>query len=89
MTRFFRRVYRREPISNFMLTVGTVDAVIGGVSERGSLLAVGLTIIGIAAVLRSWFAYRRPVPQPEAPPMRYLPSSSRPSLPMLELSEHD
>lgn len=83
----FKSVYRQEPISSFILTVGAVDAVMGGVGERGSLLALGLGIVGVAIALRYWKASRRRQPDlPTNPPARYLPSrSSRPSLPMLTL----
>jgi hypothetical protein len=87
-TRLLKVAYRKEPISSFLLTVGVVDAVMGGVSARGSLLAVGLAIVGIAALLRGLRLRYRPISPIEPPPVRYLPAqSSRPSLPMLGLSE--
>jgi hypothetical protein len=92
MTRFFRTVYRKEPISSFVLTVGLVDAVIGGVGGQGSLLLLGLTTVGIAVTLRGLLMRQRPVNLVDQPaPMRYLPArSSRPSLPLLGLTEkHD
>lgn len=87
-SRLFKSTYRKEPISSFILTVGVVDAVIGGVSARGSLLIVGLATVGIAAALRGLMERRRPVLPIESAPVRYLPArSSRPSLPILGLSE--
>lgn len=87
-TRLLRTAYRKESISSFILTVGIVDAIIGGVSARGSLLIVGLATIGIAAALRGLMLRRRPVSLIEPAPVRYLPArSSRPSLPILGLSE--
>ncbi|GAB4383646.1 MAG: hypothetical protein Kow00121_45870 [Elainellaceae cyanobacterium] len=83
-TRFLRSAYRKEPISSFILTVGTVDAVIGGVDGRGSLLALGLGTISIAVVLRWWVLQQRQIEPIDAPPIRYLTAqSSRPSLPLL------
>jgi len=43
---------RRDRPSSFFLTVGSVDAVIGGVSSHGSLLVIGLAVMGVGAVLR-------------------------------------
>jgi hypothetical protein len=85
---FLRSAYRREPISSFLLTVGTVDAVMGGVAERSSLMAVGLGTVGVAIALRL-LAFRstrqeRPIRQPQRTPVLYLPEqSSRPALPLL------
>lgn len=39
--RVLRSAYRREPIVSFVVTVGIVDAVIGGVSSSVSLLSFG------------------------------------------------
>lgn len=94
-TRLAKNLYRREPISSFVLTVGAVDAVIGGVGNQVSLLWVGLATIGLAVGLRG-LILRRPSPRlgethlGKTTPIRYLPErSSRPSLPMLGLSERE
>ena len=52
MPRFLKSAYRKEPISSFILILGAVDAVIGGVGERWTLLSFGVTMILIAALLR-------------------------------------
>lgn len=91
-THLLKTAYRKEPISSFVLTVGAVDATIGGIGTEGSLLAVGLAVIGLAGILRWLILRNRPVnPPSESAPIRYLPArSSRPSLPRLGLSEpHD
>lgn len=86
-TRFSRATYRREPISSFMLTAGTVDAVMGGVGGYGSLLALGLGAVGISALIRWWL--RRHQHQPSVSsmshraPIRYLPAQSSQPLPRL------
>lgn len=88
--RFLKSLYRRDPIPSFAVTIGAVDAVIGGLNGRPSLLAFGVSLAAIAFLLRWWQAQRKPLHQAaEAPPppMRVLPErSSRPQLPMLNIS---
>jgi hypothetical protein len=88
-SRMLRSIYRREPVVAFVVTVGAVDAAIGGLSEHYSLLAVGLGTVSVAIALRLWQQQRRqPLEQPSRPPVHLLPdrSSSR-SLPMLSMSK--
>lgn len=90
--RLLKSTYRREPISSFILTVGAVDAVIGGVGDRWSLMIVGFGIVGVAIALRMSSAHwRKAQQQQEEPPARapihYLPAhTSTPTLPMLTMS---
>jgi hypothetical protein len=42
LPRILKAAYRKEPISSFIVIVGAVDAVIGGVGERWSLLSFGI-----------------------------------------------
>lgn len=89
LPRFFKSVYRKEPISSFLLTIGVVDAVMGGFDDSWSLLLFGLGTIGVAIALRLWLLQqRRPEEPPEpAAPQRYLPyRSSRPVLPTITTS---
>ncbi|MGJ3252600.1 MAG: hypothetical protein ACFE0J_15950 [Elainellaceae cyanobacterium] len=83
--RFLRATYRKEPISSFFITVGTVDAVIGGIDNRLPLLTLGLGTIGAAIAIRWWkMQGKKPSPFQEGAPIHYLPSrSSRPQLPTL------
>ncbi|MEQ9368563.1 MAG: hypothetical protein RIG63_05955 [Coleofasciculus chthonoplastes F3-SA18-01] len=86
--RFWKLAYRKEPISSFIVTVGAVDAVIGGVGERWSLLTFGLMMVMLAIGLRWWQSQRRQTELAEQPVTHYLPSSpSRPPLPMLSTSK--
>ncbi|MGK7872858.1 MAG: hypothetical protein AB4426_05955 [Xenococcaceae cyanobacterium] len=83
--RFLKLAYRKEPISSFILIVGAVDAVIGGVGERWTLLSFGLTMVLMAAVLRWWQFQKSQAVLAEETPRQFLPpSSSRPPLPMLK-----
>jgi hypothetical protein len=80
----FKSAYRREPIVSFIITVGVVDAMIGGIGASWSLLSFGLGTVGVAVAVRWWQSPGSKVESPEAAPEYYLPSSSsRPPLPML------
>lgn len=82
--RFVRIAYRREPISSFILTIGVVDAVIGGVGERPSLLTFGIIVVLIAIAVR-WLRNNnhQDIPSQERP-KGYLPPQSSPTpLPLL------
>jgi hypothetical protein len=82
-----RSIYRKEPILAFGITVGAVDAAIGGFSEHYGLLAVGLTTVGAAIALRLWLQQQRPLPEPPQRKAAYLlpDKSSSSSLPMLSI----
>jgi hypothetical protein len=85
-------LYRREPISSFLLTIGAVDAVIGGVGDRSSLLALGVGTLSVAIALRFWLKRTPPTVEltDSRPAVRYLPSaSSRPALPVLDVSDRN
>jgi len=73
MRRFFKSGDRKGPISSFVLTVGVVDAVIGGVDGHWSLAIIGGTLVGVAIALRFLHAQRRLVQFTDASPVLYLP----------------
>jgi hypothetical protein len=86
-----RQPSRKESLSSFILTVGTVDAVIGGVGGHFSLMLLGLGVIGVAIGLRQQPKSHRPlegsVVMETRHPIRYLPDkTSRPALPLLTSS---
>ena len=87
--RFLKSAYRKEPISSFILIVGAVDAVIGGIGERWTLLSFGLALILMAAGLRWWQIQKAQAVLAEEAARHFLPpSSSRPPLPMLTSEKH-
>jgi hypothetical protein len=92
-TRVLRSIYKKEPITGFILTAGAVDVAIGGVDQNSSLVFFGLFFVTGALALRWWQLYNRPLePRVSAPPERApigaLPSqASRPSLPDLAIAK--
>ncbi|MGP0129398.1 MAG: hypothetical protein ACTMUB_09120 [cyanobacterium endosymbiont of Rhopalodia musculus] len=82
--RFLKRAYRKDPISSFILVVGAVDVVIGGVWEKSTLLSSGLVVVLLTVILRYWQTQKAQPLATEEPPRRYLPlSSMRSPLPRL------
>ncbi|MDY6785934.1 MAG: hypothetical protein SW833_25865 [Cyanobacteriota bacterium] len=86
---FVKLAYRKEPISSFILIVGAVDAVIGGVGERWTLLSFGLLVVMLGMIARVTQRERdRGLPQEERA-RRYLPPSPpEPPLPPLASRRH-
>lgn len=88
--RFLKSAYRKEPISSFILVVGSVDAVIGGIDNHWSLLLFGLGTIGVAIALRFWKSQQSQIEVPVRAPIHSLPErSSRPPMPMLSSSRRN
>lgn len=86
--RILKSAYRKEPISSFIIIIGAVDAVIGGVGERWSLLTFGLMMVLLAVAVRWWQSQRREAELAEQPVTHFLPpSSSRPALPILSTAK--
>jgi hypothetical protein len=50
--RFINSVYRREPVSGFILILGATDALVGGLGGRESLLSIGLLIALLGLIMR-------------------------------------
>ncbi|WP_017303415.1 hypothetical protein [Spirulina subsalsa] len=79
--------YRKEPLSSFILTMGLVDAVIGGVGGQPSLLVLGTLTVGIAIVIRWKLNQPYHLQSPQTPPKGYLPPS--PTLEPLPVLTHE
>ncbi len=89
LPRLLKVTYRREPISSFILIVGIVDAVIGGVGGRWSLLSLGLTIAILGIVVRWWRNQQlNEISQRESPRGYLPPQSSQNPLPILGNDKH-
>lgn len=88
--RLLRTVYRKEPITGFILTAGAMNVAIGGIDQSTSLVIFGLSTVSIALALRWWHLSHRPAPvkptssdTPVRVPIAALPP--RPSLPDLSI----
>ncbi|MGB3694607.1 MAG: hypothetical protein WBG70_23900 [Spirulinaceae cyanobacterium] len=88
--RFLKSAYRKDPVSSFIFTIGAVDAVIGGVGERWTLLGFGIMTIFLAIAIRWWQIQQSQESLTEEVPRRFLPPSpSNAPLPMLKTKERD
>ena len=80
-----KRLYRKEPISSFLIIVGAVDAVLGGVNEVGTLMLLGLLTSGMAIGYRWWCIQQAETGPDRKSKQLYLPpSSNRSPLPPLD-----
>jgi hypothetical protein len=80
-----KRIYRKEPISSFLIVVGAVDAVLGGVNEIGTLMILGLLTSGLSIGYRWWCIQQAETRQDLKSKQLYLPpSSNRNPLPNLD-----
>lgn len=80
--RFLSSVYRKEPIPSFLVTIGLVNATIGGLNDRMGLFSLGLATVGSAIALRWWLQQRPTEPTPPIS-QTYLPPASSSSVPTL------
>ena len=84
--RFLSSLYRKEPIPSFLVTIGLVDAAIGGLDNRLGLLSFGIITIGSAITLR-WWLQQKPI-EPRLPVTNiYLPPAATNSVPTLTTSK--
>lgn len=83
LPRFLKSAYRKEPIPSFLITIGAVDAVIGGFGDRWVLFSFGISTIAVAIALR-WRSQNSRIEPPKPVAQRYLPARSEDSiLPLL------
>ncbi len=75
-------MYRKEPIPSFLVTIGLVNAIIGGLNDRTGLFSLGLATVG-GAILWRW---RLQQPTAQIPPKSqiYLSAASSDSVPTLK-----
>jgi hypothetical protein len=88
LPRFLKSAYRKEPLASILITMGVVDAVIGGLGDSWSLFAFGLGIGGVSLGWRWWRIQQSRPLEEEPQAQHYLPSrSSSSALPMLSVSK--
>ncbi|AFZ03106.1 hypothetical protein [Calothrix sp. PCC 6303] len=92
LPRILKSAYRRDPIISVVMTMGLVDALIGGLDDSWSLFIFGLIITGASLGVKLWKVQQnRQIPQDEPVlQQRYLPSkssSSASALPMLSVTK--
>ena len=64
LPRFLKSTYRKEPLISVLVTMGAVDALIGGLDDSWALFAFGLGSTGIAIAFKLWrMQQRRPLPE--------------------------
>lgn len=82
--RFFKAVYRKEPVSGFILILGVTDALVGGMNGRDGLLSIGL-LVALLGIIMRWRQGEKKSRVVASQPVRYLlPSgTSRQPLPLL------
>jgi hypothetical protein len=80
-----KRLYRKEPISSFILIVGAVDAVIGGMNELSTLMMLGLLTSGVAIGYRWWCIQQSEASTDRKVKQLYLPSQSADRTPLPNL----
>lgn len=88
--RFLKSFYRKEPISSFILTIGTVDVALGGLGSYSSLLLLGMGTMAGAIALRWWQIQRVQAarPQDSIPEYYLAPGATSQPLPRLNPSKH-
>lgn len=83
LPRFVRSLYRREPVTSILITMGATDAAIGGLNNRALLMSFGLALVGVTVLLRFLQSQRQksqpqlPI-QPKAKPQLFLPDRQAP-----------
>jgi hypothetical protein len=90
LPRLLKSAYRKDTIVSVLITVGIIDAFIGGFDDSWSLFAFGLGTAGLTLAWRFWkIQQNRPLPKDEkATAQLYLPSrSSSSALPMLSIQK--
>lgn len=89
LPRVLKSAYRKEPLISIFMTIGIVDAFIGGLDDSWSLFAFGLGALGVALTFKLWRMQQRPsVPEEPQAQGYYLPAqSSSSSLPMLSITK--
>ncbi len=90
LPRFLKSAYRREPLISILITMGVVDALIGGLDDSWSLFVFGLGTTGVSLAWKFLRIQQHPpvvVEEEEEAAVQYYlpPQPSNSSLPMLSI----
>ncbi|BAZ41997.1 hypothetical protein NIES4101_79650 [Calothrix sp. NIES-4101] len=87
--RLLKSAYRKDPIVSVLITMGLIDALIGGFDDSWSLFAFGLGTAGLTLCWRLFkIQQNRPLQEAETASQLYLPPrSSSSALPMLSVQK--
>ncbi|NJM45208.1 MAG: hypothetical protein HC860_02820 [Alkalinema sp. RU_4_3] len=66
-SQFFRTVYRRDPITGFLVLLGGAAVVLGSIGDQGGLSTIGLLVVGGALGLRSLLLKQKTPPDRDRP----------------------
>ena len=88
LPRFLKSAYRKEPIISTLVTIGVVDAIIGGFDDSWSLFVFGLGTAGFALIFKLWRMQENDSFPEEQVVQRYLPpQSSNSALPIITVAK--
>jgi hypothetical protein len=82
-----KRLYNKEPLSSFLLLVGIMEGLIGGVHGQWSLFSLGLGLVLGAFVVRRSQLQKARLDANRVLPRRYLPPSQTPGQPLPPLGK--
>lgn len=83
--KLLRVIYRKEPISGFILLFGITDALLGSFQGRWSLFSLGL-VIAIMGILMRWLQGQKKVSTVPKKSARYRLPPSTAAIPLPPLS---
>jgi hypothetical protein len=88
LPRFLRSLYRQDPISGILITMGLADIALGSVSGHGGLSVFGIIVFG-AALGSKWIQRQRRSDLVEQQAVQHYlpPQSSQQELPMLSMTK--
>lgn len=88
--RIVKSAYRKDPLIAVLITMGIVDALIGGLDDSWALFIFGLGTTGTALIIRWLRIKQSPTLQEQEESVKQLylpPHSSNSTLPMLSISK--
>ena len=85
LAKLLRAIYRKEPISGFILLFGITDALLGGFQGRWSLFSIGV-IIAVTGIFLRWLQNQKVPTTIRAKSARYRLPPSTAAIPLPRLT---